>query len=83
MLSKIIPFSYEIKITNSDFCYYVVYYSNKGRHSGSLFSFYFFISMKTNSERINCQACNIVTLLKLYCDAFYGKLNLFSRSTYE
>ena len=30
----------------------------------------FFISMKTNSERINCEACIIVTLFELYSYAF-------------
>ena len=37
--------------------------TNIDRHSGSLFWFYFFIFMKTNSERINCLACTIVTFL--------------------
>ena len=38
--------------------------ANKDRHSGSLFFilFYYFY-LKTNSERINCQACTIVTSL--------------------
>ena len=42
MPNKIIPFPYEIKITHSDFCYYGIYYSNKDRHSGSLFFILFF-----------------------------------------
>ena len=45
MPNKMIPFSYEIKITHSDFCYYGIYYSKKDRHSGSLFLFYFFVSL--------------------------------------
>ena len=40
-----IPFPYDIKITYSDFYYYGIYYSNKDRHSGSLFVV-FFISME-------------------------------------
>ena len=39
---KITPFSYEIKITQFDFCYYGIYYSNKDRHSESLFFTLFF-----------------------------------------
>ena len=31
MPNKMIPFPHEIKITRPDFCYYVVYYSNKDR----------------------------------------------------
>ena len=45
MPNKMIPFPTEIKITHSDFCYYGIYYSNKDRHSGSLFLFYFFIAI--------------------------------------
>ena len=41
---------------------------------------HFICILKTNSERINCQARTIVTLFELYCDGFYGKLNLISRS---
>ena len=42
MPNKMIPFPYEIKISHSDFCYYGIYYSNKDKHSGSLF---FYISI--------------------------------------
>ena len=45
MPNKMIPFPYEIKITHSDFCYNGIYYSNKDGQSGSLFLFYFFISI--------------------------------------
>ena len=46
MLNKMIPFPCEIKITHSDFCYYSIYYSDKDRHSASLFLFnFFFISV--------------------------------------
>ena len=43
MPNKMIPFSYEIKITHSDFCYYGIYYSNEDRHSGRLFLFHFIV----------------------------------------
>ena len=57
MPNKMIPFPYEIKITHSDFCYYGIYYSNKDRHSGSLFLFYYFyhygIRMHGEAEKFN------------------------------
>ena len=40
MPNKMIPFSYEKKITQSGFCYYGIYYSNKDRQSGSLSYFF-------------------------------------------
>ena len=43
MPDKMIPFPYEIKVTQSDFCHYGIYYSNKDRHIGSLFYFIFII----------------------------------------
>ena len=43
MPNEMIPFPYEIKITHSDFCCCGIYYSNKDRHGGSVFLFYFFI----------------------------------------
>ena len=45
MPNKMIAFSYEIKIIHSDFCFYGIYNFNIDRQSGSLFLFYFFISI--------------------------------------
>ena len=42
MPNKMIPFPNEIKLTHSDFCYYVIYYSNKDKQSGSIFFILFF-----------------------------------------
>ena len=52
MPNKMIPFPYEIKITQSDFCCYGIYYSIKFRRIGSLFLFDFFISNIIALERI-------------------------------
>ena len=45
MPNEMIPFSFEIKITHSYFCYYGIYYSNKDGQNESLFLIYFFISI--------------------------------------
>ena len=42
MPNEMIPFSFEIKITHSYFCYYGIYYSNKDGQNESLFLIYFF-----------------------------------------
>ena len=45
MPNKMIPFPYEIKITHSDLRYNGIFYSIKNRRSGSLFIFYFIVSI--------------------------------------
>ena len=73
MPNKMIPFPYEIKLTHSDFCYDGIYCSNKDGHSGSLFLFYFFISMKTNSDWMNCTLCiTVITLRNKIIAALYS-----------
>ena len=42
MPNKMIPFPYEIKVSHSDFCYCSIRYSNKDKHSASLFFILFF-----------------------------------------
>ena len=69
MPNKMIPFPYEKKLLiliSVTMLFTILLKINTVK----AFLFYFFISMKTNFERINCQTCTIVTLFELYCDAF-------------